>query len=1021
MTSVQRFLSGHNNAVRTAAALSASSVRPASAIERIAATRAGGGRVRLMGEYSGHEAADIDVEIVAAGGVPRASVPTLTGVGNGKLAVLDVDGVAPLQALTFTLRDMGVQTQHAKLEVREVAIRARSPGAAGNDIRITVTPALTRTASDYALLAPWAGGTRAQVGEQWDFGGLPVSAAGELNVASPRVQFGFDPTVYRCYREFKDGGWQHGLSPALERDLAAGTRVWAVTGGYTVTVTDGTDTETYAGMITFYDLLSALTASALVEVTGVVAADRRIGGQAAIDVPLRTAAWLYSLSGKVRLGSVDVPPAAPTQAVTIRCVNADAVGRERWSVAGSVSGDMPPAVTGDLYTHAAAVFLVPAIAPTTADGGEWSFKYDPSDRAAEVGVPSVCLRPARFGSNARARTVTFRYQLRAAADCRCSDMPAIAIDLACLGLEGDENMPGGITDPIYLDRVRSIYAWREGFVQANTSAGDAANPHQTFYAEMRDINLADGALQIMLGALPQVYEEPSALAEWDLMWVDVQNDLAVLAAINQPSKPPGNLPTDLSEWVVEMTFLERYRARMINILILVGIFPNSDASSDAGECWRDYPDETHWWADVDGYYLPAFSNKPYISARRNTETGTPYSTMEFGFGLVAACPERLVVGDTLTVRIMSIDGDRPYQVGDEAVIETIAAGPAWLAGGIDGTDELTWSVHGSVSGALPDYVVPLEGATPVYSAAGIDARISLGGIPFALGDVFSVAIEAGQFRWRRDAGAYGATTDIPATGSAVLADGIAAVFDAGAAPSFVPGDVFAFRVHQPHAVSHVRSAGTPAWSWAGANAQLVIDLGAMQSIASIAVARYDLPASATLTAELSPDGSAWTTPIALDIGRPVAVAMLAPSADARYLRISVSAAAGGSIGWIWAGVPVATRYHASTCEPSRRYAVGRGAGLNPSGLYAGRGVGWTVGWESELFDIDVQRLVDVVDWMCAHDEPIIFVPHHLHPRDAALVTVGSDALNVPDYHNYQPNDVGRRLLSASLVLDPVIA
>ena len=305
MTSVQRFFSGRNNLARSAA-LSASNVRASTAIERKTARRAGGGRVRLAGEYSGHEAAQVEVEIVATGGTPRASVPQFVGVGNGQLQVQSVGTGAALQELTLTLADLGIPTAHATLDVREVQLRARAPGDVGNAIRITVAPHLTRTATDFALLADWAAGTTVQTGAQWDFGGLPLSANGELDAASPRIAFGFDPQIYRPWRQLKDGDWQFGLSPALERSQPKGAKVYAVTGGYRITVTDGVVTETYgdtgagqAAIVTFNDLLTALQASSLVEVAGVVVADRAVGGQAAVDVPLRTSAWLLALGGKV--------------------------------------------------------------------------------------------------------------------------------------------------------------------------------------------------------------------------------------------------------------------------------------------------------------------------------------------------------------------------------------------------------------------------------------------------------------------------------------------------------------------------------------------------------------------------------------------------------------------------------------------------------------------------------------------------------------------------------------------------
>ena len=429
---------------------------------------------------------------------------------------------------------------------------------------------------------------------------------------------------------------------------------------------------------------------------------------------------------------------------------------------------------------------------------------------------------------------------------------------------------------------------------------------------------------------------------------------------------------------------------------------------------------------MDGYYLPAFSNQPYISARRNTETGEPYTTMEFGFGLTVACPERLKVGDTLTIRIEQVDGERPYQVGDEAVLQTIAAGPAWLAGGVDGTDVQTWRVLGSTSGPLPDYLVPTDGtAVPPYAQVGVELQLAPGGIPFVLGDVFSLAVEAGQYRWRRGGGAWSALADIPADGVGALADGLTVHFDAGAAPSFAPGDAYAFAVHQPWAVSHVRDALASMWGWAGSDASMVIDLGSVQTLGAVALARYELPQGAAVAVEFSDDSVAWSAPLAMDVTRAVSVQFAA--LQARHVRFSVTAAPGGSIGWIWAGQPFATDHHASTCQRRRRWAVGRGSGPNPASLCAGVGDGWSLAWSlgadsaSVLLEDDVQQLVGLLDWAQETDEPLLFAPNYLQPRDASLVRVGADALDVSDKHEFQPNGANQRVLSAALELEPVFA
>ena len=1085
MTSVQRFFSGRNNLVRSAA-LSASSVRASTAIERTTARRAGGGRVRLAGQYSGHEAAQVEVEIVAAGGTPRASVPQFVGVGNGQLQVQSVGAGAALQELTFTLSDLGIPTAHATLDAREVQLRARASGAVGNAIRLTLAPHLTRTATEFALLADWPASTATQTGAQWDFGGLPLSAKGELDAASARIAFGFDPQIYRPWRQLKDGGWQFGLSPVLERAQPKGAKVYAVTGGYHLTVTDGVATETYGdtgagqtAIVTFYDLLTALQASALVEVAGVVVADRAVGGQAAIDVPLRTSAWLLALGGKVQLHGVTVPDQAPTQTVTVRCTNADVVGRERWSVVGDVSGALAVAATGVPYDSVAARFTVPVIDPATPDSGEWSFKYEPAARDEEEGVPSVCVRPFRFGRNAKPRTVTFTYRKRPPADCKCSDMPTPKLSLKCLGIDDGGDMA---LEPEYQTRLMALYEWRKRFLDSNT-AFDAmtdsviGRAYGYIKSHIREVEIANGITSELAQALSEIYEVQAACDAWDIelarvfammsplegvdgnlasnMEINLAADVsiernvypdtsygaaegAVIIHVQLNSRGQSNVfPQESDPWaLLESGLKARYiaplsdtsavvgmvSARMDYVRTIAGIVPKSDSSSsDAGGCWIDHGD-AFWWVDTDGYYLPAFTNQAYVSARRNTETGKPYSTMEFGFGLVVACPDRLKVGDSLTIRINQVDAERPYQVGDEAIIQTVAAGPAWLSGGVDGTDVQTWRVLGSASGPLADYIVPTDGtAAPVYAGAGVTLQIALGGIPFVLGDAFSLAVEAGQYRWRRAGEVWGAPVDIPPSGQAALPDGLQVHFDAGAAPSFAPGDVYAFDVHQPWAASHVQDAQATAWGWAGDGASMVIDLGSVQSLGAVALARYQLPAGAHVALELSQDGAVWSLPLALDVSRPVCVSLFQLAHGARFLRLSVANAAGGSIGWLWCGEPLATDNHASTCQRRRRWAATRGAGLNAPALYAGTGDGWHLGWENALRDEDADALVALVDWAQQHDEPLVFLPHHLHEGDASLVRCAADALDLSDIHEYQPDNSAHRLLSATLELEPVYA
>lgn len=621
-------------------------------------------------------------------------------------------------------------------------------------------------------------------------------------------------------------------------------------------------------------------------------------------------------------------------------------------------------------------------------------------------------------------------------------------------------------EPEYQTRLMALYQWRRMFLDSNTAFGELGEPPGTYgyiNSHIREVEIANGITSELAQALAEIYEVPSARDQWDLelgqvvammtqlegvageLQINVAGDVSIerngkdsLASVIVHSRgrsfeifdPVSYFDMDyggaktkyLSPLSDVQAVVGMVGARMDYVRTIAGIVPKSESSSsEAGGCWIDHG-EAFWWADVDGYYLPAFTNQAYVSARRNTETGKPYSTMEFGFGLVVACPDRLKVGDQLTIRINQVDADRPYQVGDEAIIQTVAAGPAWLSGGVDGTDVQTWRVLGSASGSLPDYIVPTDGtAAPVYSAAGVALQMALGGIPFVLGDAFSLAVEAGQYRWRRAGDAWGPTADIPPSGQAMLSDGLQVHFDAGAAPSFVPGDVYAFDVHQPWAASHVQDAQASAWGWAGDGATMVIDLGSVQSLGAVALARYQLPAGANVALELSQDGAVWSAPLVLDVSRPVCVSLFHLALSARFLRLGVANATGGSMGWLWCGQPLATDNHATTCHRRRRWAATRGGGINAPALYAGAGDGWRLGWENALLDEDADALVALVDWAQQHDEPLVFLPHHLHEGDASLVRCAADALEISDIHEYQPDNSAHRLLSATLEMEPVYA
>ena len=1138
MTSVQRFIANDRNAV-AGAVLTASVVKAARAVRQVSTTRAGNGRAVLAGDYVGHADTDIELEVIAGGTTQRASAPSFAGVGSGALSVVAVDSGATAQTLTFTLADLGTETTHAELAVSGISIRAQASGAAGNAIRISVVPDLTATATAYSLLADWPARQTTQTGEQWAMGGLPLSSKGELDALSPRIRFGDDLDVYRPYREYKDGAWRMGLSPALKTDLKAGTPIYAITGGYDITVTDGVTPEVYEDVESFHDLIVALAASSLVEVVGVAAADRRPGGIAVVDVPLRTTAWVLSQTGKITLADVSAAADAPTEIVTIKCSNADAIGGEVWTVSGTVSGNIGQAITGIPFTASPLAFTVPAPALTSLGSGTFSSKFVPTSRTdTDPGIPSVCVRNFRLGANATPKTITFTYEERPDNDtCDCNTVALSGrITDACLGLQGSPEDAAMAIDTEYLNRIKLLYQWREDSVRANTDYGasttipavpasyrvvvniwddvyqqnndqpqfelvsvnswatledlesvvasftdgpvpgtlphslphigisislegvaftlaathlspdeeltyldewlhplsiqvawqaTAASPATTlpayFDAAEVDITLLDNAIGILSGCLAEIYLSADARTDWDTLLAEVQADFSLI------DDNPFNDVQDTGK-AGAINYMERYRATCDNIRLTAGVLPKGSASgSIAGDgCWRDDESATHWWVDSDGIYLPIFTNQAYVSvvpssgtgASADVPAGAPFSTKEFGLYIAASCEERLKEGDQVVIKILGVDGDRPYSVGDDAVIAVVGGGPAYLSGGVTGDDTLTFAVSGSVDGPLDPYA--LTALEPSYIDAGIEVQINRGGIPFALGDTFTLGIETGQFRWRRDGGAWSTAADIE-DGALALADGLTVEFVPGAAPSFLDGDAWIFSARQPYAPANLQTPDAAVWAWSGTGANIIINLGAETDISALALARYSLPTGATVLIE-GGDGSTWPKSQSMDVSGAVSVAMLADIWSVTHLRLTVASATGGSIGWLWAGLPLATTYSAARCRMARSYAIQRGGSINPSSQFLGAGQAGEIAWDADsspLLQSDLDAVLAMLDHMQRQAEPMILVPHFLHASESGLVRVETDSIDPQEYFQLQPDNSAHRIISLDLELRAV--
>jgi hypothetical protein len=538
-------------------------------------------------------------------------------------------------------------------------------------------------------------------------------------------------------------------------------------------------------------------------------------------------------------------------------------------------------------------------------------------------------------------------------------------------------------------------------------------------AEPRDIDFADQALNILMANLADIYNRgaaPNAL--WDALWVEVQADMEHLMGLWQ------------SIGVMDTRYLDRYKAAADNILLEAGLLPKSSANAVGGDgSWRDLG-HTHWWADEVGEYMPAFTNAPYHSCATCTggqpdkTEGAIYSTAEFAFGLLVACPENLKEGDRFTVNIAGNAETGEYREGDRIIIPLVSAASAPFTGGSDGDATHTWTVRGSVSGSLPDW--PWHPQTPMpYNDGPLSAELSAGGIPYEVGDVWRVAIEGGVLRWRRDEGAW---HQAPLFAPHIdMGEGLFAHAFPGAAPSFVQGDTWVFRAIATHGVSRLRAPRVgQGFAFEGAACFLDVDLGAVQPLEAVMLALHTLPETAMvhISGGVFAIGEWSADPVC--VPGPI-IAMLPAGTQARYLRVAMSGvgAQGASIGWLWAGVAWQPTVGASTLDLVRRYGLTRNEGLNPSGLYRGKGTGGRIAWSrsdnAALEAPCAARLLALLDAATENGlEPLCVVPDMRTPTRAALAVVDADEIAFTEHTQWQGPEAQGRWVFVDLPLRAVL-
>lgn len=512
----QRLLADTNNGLRVATP-TASSIR--AALRQVypqATARSGTGLVALTGGYTGDQDATFDVQIRTGAGNPQCTDPVLVGAGSGTLVSASATAGTADQTLTVTLVDLGTTTTAAQaILYGDILLRARSTGTGGNSISLGITPNLALSTSPIGALAEeLARETQEWSDQRLDFGALPLNPDGTLSASCPRLVFGRDTSrVYRHYKRWDGDQWQYGVSPKLAATYGVGAQVHTVTGNYTVVVTDGVTTESVSGA-TLYDVLLALSASALIEVVGIIANDQRPGGQAAIDLPIRTSAFALPVV-KARedmpdLVGLTVAATAPTEVLTLECVDDSAINAESWAVKSKVAGALPRATTGVAYDGPYVDFAIPkgTISERPIDGSIAISATDLEGKGNPKAYPSICFYRPTLGAAATNKTLTLVWTARPAEDCPCDSVTVTGRpNEEYLGVDlGDDDAMTTLTAG-HQSRLEALTSWHKTFVAGNTEV--------TTRGELRaadlDLQLAQLAVDELADCLTDLYGADAVL------------------------------------------------------------------------------------------------------------------------------------------------------------------------------------------------------------------------------------------------------------------------------------------------------------------------------------------------------------------------------------------------------------------------------------------------------------------------------------------------------------------------------
>ena len=466
-----------NKAADSVIAMGVAAGRQAPLIYPVA--KQGTGNIVISGAYTGQSDSSIDVEIVDTSfTAPVVSASTFKGAGTGKIKDIAVSGLAA-QNISVLCMSTGVTTQSAEVEIEGQRFRALASGSAGNAITISIDNSpLVFTLTTYSTLKALKAGDSGLQGQEWDFDTKVI--LGEIVPDSAhRISFADDHLhIYRQYKKYEDGAYKYYFIQPIRYEVQAGSKVYFVTGGRTITLTDDITTEVYENIITIADFWQAVKAapSNFIEpVNSTIDTSNTVESPAVRELTVMTDAYALpsykndkSSEYAGELNSVVVNELTKTELVSVECVDNTFLGEEMWAVKGSSSGALGQVKTGEFNGVGPVGFTIPQKYPKdwlTAARDEWSHKETYVSRVSGVTPPPIC-----FSMKLGAKSVPQEFKMiytKKPVECVC---PVTSFSDSYLGFQekgGEQGMSYTIPDLDFWlttlkERMREEFSYTEG-------------------------------------------------------------------------------------------------------------------------------------------------------------------------------------------------------------------------------------------------------------------------------------------------------------------------------------------------------------------------------------------------------------------------------------------------------------------------------------------------------------------------------------------------------------------------------